>query len=114
MAEHGLWRDNEGRDELSVQTMNLGIGAGLLYFKGHMRASVMAGVSVLLTQSQLDDPGTVGAFIDLRPAGFRWPIGDKVVVELHPLTFALVMPTTSGIPLLYMTYRTTLAMELVF
>lgn len=113
-AEHGFWRDDEGVDDLSIQTMNVGIGAGLLYFDRHMRASLAAGASILLTPSQLDDPGSVGAFVDLRPAGFRWPLGERAVVELHPLTFAIVMPTTSGIPLLYFTYRTALLIELRF
>lgn len=113
-AEHGLWRDDEGVDSLSIQTMNVGVGVGLSYFERHMRASLAIGPSILLTPSQLDDAGAVGIFLDLRPAGFRWPVGEHVVVELNPLTFAIVMPTMTGIPLLYFTYRTALLLEVMF
>lgn len=113
-AEHGLWKDDEGADRLSIQTLDLGIGAGYSYFGGHMRAVAIAGASVLLTGSQMDDPGTTGLFLDIRPAGFRWTAGDRAVIEIHPLTFALVMPTLTGIPLVYLSYRSALLLEVSF
>jgi hypothetical protein len=110
VVEHGLWRDVESADEdsLSLQVLDLGLGAGYSYFNDNMCISLAAGPSVLLTRSQLDAPGSTGFFFDFRPAGFRWRPGKAVSIELYPLTFALVVPVLTGIPLVYMSYRTVL------
>jgi len=113
MVEHGLWRDIESADEdsLSLQVLDLGLGAGYSYFDDNMRISLAAGPSVLLTRSQLDTPGSTGFFFDFRPAGFRWKPGKVVSIELHPFTFAMVVPVLTGIPLVYMSYRTVLLID---
>ncbi len=110
VVEHGLWRDIESADEdsLSLQVLDLGLGAGYSYFNDNMRISLAAGPSILLTRSQLDAPGSTGFFFDFRPAGFRWKPGKAVSIELHPFTFAMVVPVLTGIPLVYMSYRTVL------
>ena len=113
VVEHGLWRDIESADEdsLSLQVLDLGLGAGYSYFNDNMRISLTAGPSILLTRSQLDAPGSTGFFFDFRPAGFRWTLGKVVSIELHPFTFAMVVPVLTGIPLVYMSYRTVLLID---
>ncbi len=113
VVEHGLWRDIESADEdsLSLQVLDLGLGAAYSYFNDNMRISLAAGPSILLTRSQLDAPGSTGFFFDFRPAGFRWKPGKVVSIELHPFTFAMVVPVLTGIPLVYMSYRTVLLID---
>jgi hypothetical protein len=113
-VEHGFWQDDEGSDRLRIQTLDVGLGVGGTFFDGRARAELTAGASILLTQSQLDGPGTAGFFIDARPAGIRWRVGDHLIASLYPLTFAFVAPVTKGIPLVYVSYRTAVVCELEF
>jgi hypothetical protein len=110
-VEHGFWRDDEGSAALSIQALDVGLGAGATYFGGRVRSEISTGPSILLSRSQLDEPGTVGFFVDVRPAGYRWHLGDHAVVSLYPLTFAFVAPVPDGIPLVYISYRTALVLE---
>ncbi len=113
-AEHGFWKNSHDHHRLNLQLLNVGLGVGYAYFEEHMHGSLTIGASVLLTEVQMDEPGTTGVFLDARPTGFRWPIRDKAVIELHPLTFAVVIPVLEGIPLAYISYRTALILELQF
>ena len=113
-VEHGFWQDDEGSDRLRIQTLDVGLGVGGTFFDGRARAELTAGASILLTRSQLDEPGTAGFFIDARPAGIRWRVGDHMIASLYPLTFAFVAPVTKGIPLVYVSYRTAVVCELEF
>jgi len=113
-VEHGFWQDDEGSARLRIQTLDVGLGVGGTFFDGRARAEITAGASILLTQSQLDEPGTAGFFLDARPAGIRWRVGDHLIASLYPLTFAFVAPVTRGIPLVYVSYRTAVVCELEF
>jgi len=113
-VEHGFWRDDEGSRRLSVQTLDVGLGIGGTFFDGRARAEIAAGASILLTRSQLDEPGTTGFFVDARPTGIRWRVGGRMIAALYPLTFAFVAPVTEGIPLVYVSYRTAAVCELEF
>jgi hypothetical protein len=112
-AEHGFWRDDQGTRRLRVQTLDVGLGMGVVYFDGRIRSELSSGPSILLTRSQLDAPGTTGFFFDFRPAGYRWRFG-RAVASLYPLTFAFVAPVVDGIPLVYISYRTALIFDLEF
>jgi hypothetical protein len=113
-VEHGFWQGDRGSQRLRVQTLDVGVGVGGTFFDGRVRAELSAGPSILLTRSQLDAPGTTGFFLDARPVGVRWRVGDRMIASLYPLTFALVAPVTRGIPLVYMSYRTAVMCELEF
>jgi len=113
-VEHGFWKDDEGSERLRIQTLDVGVGVGGTFFDGRVRAELSGGASILLTQSQLDEPGTTGFFLDARPAGIRWRMGGNIIVSLYPLTFAFVAPVTRGIPLVYISYRTAVVCELEF
>ena len=62
----------------------------------------------------LDDAGSVGVYLDFRPAGFRWAFTDVFLIGLDPLNFALVAPVLDRIPLVYVQYRTMLYVEAAF
>jgi len=113
-VEHGFWKDDEGSRRLRIQTLDVGLGVGGTYFDGRVRSELSAGASILLTRSQLDEPGAAGFYLDARPVGVRWRVGDRMAASLYPLTFALVVPVTRGIPLVYMGYRTAVVCELEF
>jgi hypothetical protein len=113
-VEHGFWQDDRGSDRLRIQTLDVGVGVGGTYFDGRARSELTAGASILLTRSQLDEAGTTGFFVDARPAGVRWRVGERLTASLYPLTFAFVAPVTRGIPLVYMSYRTAVTCELEF
>jgi hypothetical protein len=107
-VEYGRWGSYELGEDLVNHLLNVGIGIGFNFFKGRMRASFAAGPSVLLTDTMETKAGKTGFFIDLRPLGFRFPLGRWFIV-FNAVTFSFVMPIVTGIPLIYMRYRTTLS-----
>lgn len=113
-AEHDFWPDDEGETSLSLQTFNVGLGGGVRYFSGGVRTSLTIGPSVLLTRSQTDTPGTTGLFLDFRPTGLRFVLSPDATFELHFLTFNVVVPVFSSLPLVYLSFRTVLCVEFGF
>ena len=90
---------------------NIGIGGEYLYFGRRMRSGINVGPSILLFDTGIDPAGTTGLFLDVRPAGLRWRLHDNVLIQFDPLTFTVVAPALSGIPLVVIEYRTALAFE---
>ena len=109
--EHNLWLETEMDVTTQQGVFNIGVGAERLYFARRMRAALAIGPSILLYDTALDDAGTTGLFIDVRPTGVRWPVGKGWALVFDPLTFTLEIPALSGIPLLQIQYRTVLAVE---
>lgn len=72
--------------------LNVGVGAEALFVDHHVRVSAAAGTSTLLYDTPLDAAGTTGYFIDIVPAGLRWPLSDRFVAEFDPFTFTLSQP----------------------
>ena len=91
--------------------LNVGVGGELLYFEQRARASVAVGPSVLLFDSGLDDAGTTGIFVDVRPVALRWRFHDRVTLQVDPLTFTVVAPVLERIPLVLVEYRTVVGLE---
>jgi len=98
----------------SLKLLNVGVGVEYLIFLGHVRSSFAAGSSILLTDTNIDEKGTNGWFFDLQPASLRWGIFDNMAIELSPLSFDVVAPVTSGIPLLLVSYMTSISLEWSF
>lgn len=94
--------------------LNIGAGVGLRHVGGHIRSSVRAGTSLLMFDTRLTEAGKMGAFVEVRPAGFRLPVADAWTVEFHPLGFVLSSPVLTQIPLFDASYRTSLAVEAKF
>jgi hypothetical protein len=110
-AEHNLWVATELRRRVSQGAVNAAIGVEVFYFGGFARTSLAAGPSVLVTDTLLDEKGSVGLFIDGRPIGVHFPIGEHFAITFDPLHIALVAPVLTGIPLAMVQYRTDLALE---
>ena len=112
--EHNLWTETELESTVRQGVLNLGAGGERLYFLRRMRAAAALGPSILLYDTALDDAGTTGLFFDVRPTGVRWPLGNRLLLVLDPLTFTVVLPVLGGIPLVQIQHRTVLALEYDF
>ena len=109
--EHNLWIASEINRALEQGALNIGIAGELLYFDRRVRAMIALGPSILLFDTGIDEAGEVGLFVDARPVGLRWQVRDGLIVQWDPLTFTLVAPVLSGIPLVMLEYRTAVSVE---
>jgi hypothetical protein len=111
-GEANAWRDrrDDGTDDF-VLTFDLGIGARLDYGGGRLRSSLAAGATLLAIPGDVDTAGTLGAFVDVRPLGFVWPLGSGVRLGVVPLSLTLAVPVLTGITLVSIQYRTTIFAE---
>jgi len=100
----------DGSSDLAL-TVNLGLGAGVSYAGGFLRTSLAGGVSWLAVPTDVDRAGSAGVFVNLSPVGYRWPLSRSWVLSVQPLSLTVVMPVLTGIPLVEIEFRTSLAME---
>ena len=112
--EHNMWTATELNTEVVQGAVNIGIGADFVYARGFVRTSLALGSSILAFDTVLDDAGTTGIFLDVRPAGLRFAVHEVLAIGLDPITFSLVAPVLGGIPLIYTQYRTILSLEALF
>ncbi|MFT5433940.1 MAG: hypothetical protein ACI9OJ_004652 [Myxococcota bacterium] len=112
--EHNLWLATEQSVEVVSGVFNIGVGVDVTYARGFVRSSLVVGPSILSFDSALDDAGTTGVFFELRPVGLRWVVHENIMVGLDPISFALIMPVLSGIPIVEPQYRTTFTVEGLF
>ena len=113
--EANAWRDR--RDDGSydfVLALDLGLGARIDYGGGRLRSSVAAGATLLAVPTDVDQAGTFGAFVDVRPLGYAWPLGHDLTVGVVPLSLTLSVPVLTGIPLVSIQFRTTVFAERAF
>ena len=113
-GEVNSWRDqrNDGSDDF-VLTLGLGLGLRFDYAGGRLRSSVAAGGTLLAVPSDVDKAGAFGAFADVRPIAFVWPLAQLpgTRIGLVPLSLTLSVPVVTGIPLVSIQYRTTVFAE---
>jgi len=112
--EHNMWHAMEFDSSLEMGAFNIGIGCEYVYAGGLIRSSLAIGPSVLLEDTPLDRAGSVGLFLDARPAGFRFQAHDNLVIGIDPISFSIVAPSLKNIPLFRVVYRTSLYAEVVF
>lgn len=90
------------------------LGAELRFFDGRVRSALWLGTSTLLFRSALDSPGATGPSFAVLPAGFSLPLGQsKWRLRLEPLSFHVLAPSLSSIPLVVLQYRTTIGIEVL-
>jgi hypothetical protein len=94
-----------------AMAINLGIGAEILSAGGLLRTSLAFGPSLLTIPTDVDSAGSLGFFVDLRPLGLRFAVGSGLLFGIDPLSFTLLMPELSGIPLVELEYRTAVYLE---
>jgi len=110
-VEHNIWRTTEYKRETVPGALNIALGGELNYGGGFVRTSLALGPSILLYDTLLDPAASAGIFVEVRPVGLRWRVGEHLAIGLDPLTFDVVAPVLSGIPLVYVQYRTVLTLE---
>jgi hypothetical protein len=111
LVEHDAWVETEIATDVKQGVLNLGFGAERLFFQRRMRTALSIGPSILLYDTALDDAGTTGLYVDIRPTGIRWPVGKSFALVLDPLTFTIEAPALGGIPLVQIQYRTVFGVE---
>jgi hypothetical protein len=111
-VERNLWLPTELSHELDPGALNLALGVERLLLDGHLRVGASAGPSILWFDTALDTKGTVGLFVDLRPAGLRWSPLPYLALVFDPLSLALVAPVLHEPALRQLEYRTLLGAEL--
>ena len=114
VTEHNMWLATEYDTRVVQGAVNLGLGCEFIYGQGFVRTSLALGPSILAWNTILDDAGSVGVFLDLRPVGLRWAVHEILVIGFDPLNLALVAPVLDGIPLINIQYRTYLYLEAAF
>lgn len=109
--ETNVWRTEDGTGGTDwLAALLLGVEGDLRMVDGRLRARVGSGLAVLLEGTAGDAPGATGFYVDLRPAGFRWPFeGSALVVD--PISLVVVVPDAGGIPLVDVQYRLAVAYE---
>lgn len=113
-GEVNTWRDqrDDGSNDF-VLTLDLGLGLRYDYAGGRLRSSVAAGGTLVAVPSDVDKAGTFGAFADVRPLCFVWPVAQMAGTRIGvvPLSLTLAIPVVTGIPLVSIQYRTTVFAE---
>ncbi len=113
-GEANAWRDqrDDGSNDF-VLTLDLGLGLRFDYAGGRLRSSIAAGGTLLAVPSDVDKVGSIGAFADVRPIGFVWPLPQMAGTRIGfvPLSLTLAVPVVTGIPLVSIQYRTTVFAE---
>jgi hypothetical protein len=112
-VERNHWLPTELSRGIEPGALNVGLGVEYLAAGGRVRTSLAAGPSFLWFDTALDDKGTVGLFVEARPAGLRWRVSDHLRVVLDPLSVALVAPVLGQPGIRQLEYRTLLDLEYV-
>jgi hypothetical protein len=87
-----LWWTFQEEGEFQPGTLNVAIGIELRYFKGRAASSLAVGTATLLFDTLFHQAGQTGLFVDLRPVALRYPAGRRAVVELVPISLAVMAP----------------------
>ena len=113
LVERNHWLPTELSRAAEPGALDVGLGAEYLAAGGRVRLSLAAGPSILWFDTALDGKGTVGLFIDARPAGLRWRLSQHLRLALDPLAVTLVAAVLGQPGIRQLEYRTLLGLELV-
>jgi hypothetical protein len=112
-AERNYWMPTELGNDVQAGALNLGVGVERLLLGGFVRVSAVAGPSILWFDAALDDKGSVGVFVDLRPAGLRWRVTRHLALALDPLSLAIVSPVLGSPGIRQIEHRTLAGVEVL-
>ena len=112
--EQNFWVATEYEVRVVRGAYNVAAGLDFTYFEGRAHSAIAFGPSILAFDTPLDEKGSVGWILDLRPIGLQWDVHRNVRLGLDPLSFAVVAPVLDGIPLTQIQYRTTFYVETPF
>lgn len=94
-----------------LEVYHLGVGVDHLFLYGRVRTALSTGLAILGTQTDFDEKGTKGWFLDARPLSVRFDAFGKGVFEVTPLGLNVSIPVARGIPLILLSYYTTVSLE---
>lgn len=109
--EQNLYAETEFAFTARAGTLNIAVGGERFFFRERLRMAAAIGVSVLLSDLALDSAGSVGLFLQLKPAGIRFARRSQVVVQLDLLSVTIAAPVLASPSVIDLQYRTTLAIE---
>jgi hypothetical protein len=103
---------NESDEVETVGVWMAGIQAELRYLRDLGRAALAMGINVVTERSHVDDrAGSLGFYIDGRPAGVRFPFSTNMAFGLDPLGIRFLVADSSGIPLTEVQFLSSLRLE---
>jgi MYXO-CTERM domain-containing protein len=85
----------------------------LAYQNFNLRATVNFGASYLLMSLYGAPSGSLGLYAGLSPAGLEWKLSRTFFLIVNPLSIALPVPQTRGVPLTYPQYRFNIGLEIL-
>jgi hypothetical protein len=117
--EWNPWLRFAGEEKLVKGVINFGVGGEYLFFDQRCRTALAVGVSRLSFDTEIDQKGEKGVFVDVIPVGLRYPLGGSggndgggFTLRFDPLTFHVIEPVIDDvIPLVIFEYRTRIAIE---
>lgn len=92
--------------------MLLGFDTSVLSGQGYVRSFASFGLAVLMEGGEIDEPGEVGFFAEIRPVVIRFLADEDVIIAWAPAAAGVLVPDPTGIPLVDMQFRTTVGVEL--
>lgn len=85
---------------------------GVDFAGGRASSRLGGGLTVVVEPTVIDErAGGVGFYLDARPIGFRFPLGEHWFVGLDPLGVRFLAADTSALPLLEVHFLTVLRLE---
>lgn len=113
-CQRDLWTTSELTVKVVNGVLNLGFGANYLLFSNRVKVSASVGTSTLLFDAIFDAAGTTGFYVDIHPTTLRWPVSERIVLELSPFSFTLEVPVVTKPVLKRLEYRTSFGLEVIF
>jgi hypothetical protein len=113
MIERDAWLATEYDSRLDPGVLNAAIGVEYLYY-GYFRSAVSVGPSILLFDTGLHQPGSVGLFAEIQPIGMQLQFKHRWSLTFDPLGVAWVNPTPewgNGPSVGHLQYRTSVGIE---
>lgn len=111
LLEQNAWLGTELFRSVVPGVFDAAVGVEKVWADGLIRTSGAFGMSILTGDTELHRAGSVGLYLDARPASLRWRPRPHVAVELSPLHLTLVAPALGRTPLRQIEYRTSIAVE---
>lgn len=110
--EESIWQTQaKGNDTHVEVATNFGAGFEAFHFGGAARTAFTLGLSLLSRGNEINDAGELGFYFDVRPVAVRWALTEELTLTADPVHMVVMLPVLSGIPLVEVQYRTTIAIE---
>jgi MYXO-CTERM domain-containing protein len=85
----------------------------LAYENFNLRTTVNLGLSYLLFDLYGAPKGSLGYYAAISPLGVEWKISRMFFLIFNPLSMAVAVPQTKGVPLVYLQYRISIGLGIM-